>query len=364
MVDTTPGQTLVVRPGGPGDLDALVALAENAVPALTNLPAHRESLKQRLAASEQALSRPTAAPNGEIYTFVLEDQCSEPPRVVGTASIRARAGAHEAYYTWRRETLIHASQQLKVRQEVPILSLSHELSQSSLLCAFSLDPAYYGGPGERLLRRARLLFIAQHPERFMPTLAVAMPGHLDVTGHSPFWEAVGRHFFVRDFAEVNELAGLHSKSFIAEVMPPFPLYESLLDEAGRAAIGSIHNAYRGTAIDLCQEGFTRSRHIDLFDGGQLFEAAFDQLHCVRDHHWHPVLVDDTPQNPGVGTALLANQRTSNFRCIATAHTLTSTGQFRLPPRAAEQLFLETGRAVLAVTLPDPGMDLGTEDSPC
>src|SRR5699024_11877739 len=48
-----------------------------------------------------------------------------------------------------------------------------------------------------------------------------------------------------------------SKSFIAEVMPPFPLYESLLDEAGRAAIGSIHNAYRGTAIDLCQEGLDR-----------------------------------------------------------------------------------------------------------
>lgn len=343
---------LIVRPGHPDDLEALVALAAGAEPALTNLPAHRERLAERLAASQHALCESIAAPDGEIYTFVLEDLAQDPPRVVGTASIRARAGAREAYYTWRREMLIHASQQLDVRREVSILSLSHELSESSLLCAFSLDSSYRGGPGERLLRRARLLFVAQHPERFMTNLAVAMPGHLDASGHSPFWESVGRHFFVRDFAEINEIAGIHSKSFIAEVMPPFPLYEPLLSEAGRAAIGSVHNGHRRAATDLRDEGFTPSRHVDLFDGGLLFEAPFERLHSVRGNRWHPVLLDNRVAANEHDPALLANQETAGFRCVTAPHALTQTGQLRLAPAYADRLGLDTGRAVLAVSLPN------------
>lgn len=343
---------LVVRPGHPDDRGALIALATGATPALTNLPAHRERLGERLEGSRHALAESVAAPDGEVYTFVLEDHQGDTARVVGTASVRARAGAREAYYTWRREMLIHASQQLDVRREVSILSLSHELSESSLLCAFSLDPAYRGGPGERLLRRARLLFVAQHPERFMPHLAVAMPGHLEADGTSPFWEAVGRHFFVRDFAEVNEIAGIHSKSFIAEVMPPFPLYEPLLTEAGRDAIGAIHAGYQSSAVDLRDEGFIPSRHIDLFDGGLLFEASFDALHSVRSNRWHPALLDPRIDAADHGTALLANQETSDFRCIAAPHALTATGQLRLAPERAARLDLDNGRAVLAVALPD------------
>ncbi|HET7315688.1 arginine N-succinyltransferase [Salinisphaera sp.] len=351
---------LIVRPGHPDDLDALIDLAAHAVPALTNLPAHRERLGERLEASRRALDESIVAPGSEVYTFVLEDHAGASPRVVGTASIRARAGAREAYYTWRREMLIHASQQLDVRREFSILSLSHELSESSLLCAFSIDSAYRGGPGERLLRRARLLFVAQHPERFMRNLAVAMPGHLDEAGISPFWESVGRHFFVRDFREINEIAGIHSKSFIAEVMPPFPLYEPLLTGAGRAAIGSIHAGHHPAAADLAAEGFSRSRHIDLFDGGLLLEAPFERLHSVRGNRWHPILIDHRVDAGEHGAALLANQETSAFRCIAAPHALTATGQWRLAPEGADRLGLDTGRAVLAVTLPA----LDEEADPC
>lgn len=339
---------LVVRPATSTDLDALLSLARSAIPPLTNLPAHRERLTERLAGCEQALAQPIASADGEIYTFVLEDRSSRPSRVVGTASIRARPGAHEAYYTWRREMLIHASQQLGVRREVSILSLSHELSEFSLLCAFSLHPDYRDGPGARLLRRARLLFVAQHPERFMPNLAVAMPGRLDDDGSSPFWEAIGRHFFVRDFAEINAMAGIHSKSFIAEVMPPFPLYQSLMSAAGRAAIGLVHANHDTAANDLRSEGFVDSRHVDLFDGGLLLEAPFERLHSVRKNRWHPVLVTDHDDAAEQRSALLANQESSDFRCIYAPHALTQTGQLKLSPARAEQLGLDTGRAVLAV----------------
>lgn len=343
---------LAVRPGTPDDLDGLMALAAASVPPLTNLPAHRQRLGERLSQSIAALQQTIDSPGAEIYVFVLEAIADDgATEIVGTASIRARAGAREAYYTWRREMLIHASQQLDVRHEVSTLSLSHELSQASLLCAFALDPRYRGTLGERLLRRARLLFVAQHPERFMPTIAVAMPGHLDETAASPFWESVGRHFFVRDFAEINEIAGIHSKSFIAEVMPPFPLYEPLLSETGRAAIGSIHSAHHAAAADLRDEGFADSRHVDLFDGGLLLESPFTALHSVRDNRWHPVLIQSTVGGHNDNTALLANQETARFRCIAAPHALSTTGQLMLCPAQADTLELDTGRAVLAVSLP-------------
>lgn len=346
----------LVRPGRASDLAALVALAAASEPPLTNLPAHETKLAERLADSEAALSESVAAPNGQLYVFVLEYEGT----VVGTASIRARAGAREAYYTWRRETLIHASQQLDVRREVSILSLSHELSEASLLCAFSLAAEHRATVGERLLRRARLLFVAQHPERFMPWLAVAMPGHLEADGRSPFWESVGRHFFVKDFADINEMAGIHSKSFIAEVMPPFPLYEPLLTATGRAAIGAIHARHGQAAADLRTEGFTDSRHIDLFDGGLLLECPFERLGSVRHNRWHPVAIDNGSPPRTRELALLANQETDGYRCIAAPHAVSTTGQLRLRAADAEALALTTGRAVLAVPLPE----LERGDMPC
>ncbi|OHV07116.1 arginine N-succinyltransferase [Kushneria phosphatilytica] len=341
---------LLVRPAGIEDLPALMRLAEASVPRLTNLPAHQERLAARLEQSTRALSAPIEAPGEECYTFVLEDRTPSTPEVVGTASLRACAGAREAYYTWRREMLIHASQQLDVRREVSILSLSHELSEASLLCAFSLDARYRGTPAERLLRRSRLLFAAQYPERFRTMMGVAMPGWLDDQLRSPFWESVGRRFFSRDFHEINELAGIHSKSFIAEVMPPFPLYEPLLSDGARSVIGSIHEAHHAAAADLRDEGFRDSRHIDLFDGGLLLEAPFDQLHCVRHGHWHPVRIDDAQSTAGQMPALVANQQAETFRCMMVPHALSATRQLLLSSAQAEQLGVEAGQAVLAVAL--------------
>ncbi len=184
---------LVIRPVTLADLPALEQLAEHAVPRLTNLPANRDRLEERIVRSQEAFESEIEYPGNEHYMFVLADDSRN--EVLGTATIRAQAGAAEAYYTYRQETLIHASQQLNVRREVQTLALSHEASDATLLCALSLDPRYKGTSAESLLRRARLMFIAQYPERFSRILAVAFPGFLDSQNESPFWESVGRHFF-------------------------------------------------------------------------------------------------------------------------------------------------------------------------
>lgn len=345
---------LVVRPVRPADLPALERLAGSATPRLTNLPAHRDRLEERIARSRQAFAREVEFPGDEHYTFVLEDL--ERAEVVGTATIRAQAGAVDAYYTYRQETLIHASQQLNVRREVQTLALSHEVSEASLLCALSLDPRYRGTSAESLLRRARLMFIAQYPERFAEILALAFPGYLDESGDSPFWNSVGRHFFVRDYQEINTLAGVRSKSFIAEVMPQFPLYLALLTPQARAAIGREHPAHEPALAEMLAEGFLRSRHVDIFDAGPVIKAERSRLSSFRRAAWHPVRIRPAHALPDAEPAMVANQHRDDFRCVVARYALSPTGQLMLSPEHAELLGVEEGRAVLVAPLALPGVE--------
>ncbi|GAA5174864.1 MULTISPECIES: arginine N-succinyltransferase [Halomonadaceae] len=345
---------LVVRPAKPADLPGLERLAGSATPRLTNLPTHRDRLEERITRSQRSLSREVDFPGDESYTFVLEDL--ERGEVVGTATIRAHAGAHEAYYTYRQETLIHASQQLNVRREVQTLSLSHEVSDASLLCALSLDARYKGTSAESLLRRSRLMFIAQYPERFAEILAIAFPGYLDDDGESPFWNSVGRHFFVRGYQEMNHLAGVRSKSFIAEVMPQFPLYLPLLTPAARAAIGQEHPAHEAALAEMLAEGFSRSRHVDIFDAGPLIKADRERLATFCHSTWHPVRIRPAGALPDAEPALIANQKLGGFRCVVARYALSPTGQLVLSPEHAAVLGVEEGRAVLATPLALPAAE--------
>lgn len=350
---------LMIRPVEPADLPALEALAQKAVPPLTNLPANRERLEQRIARSLAAFGEEVDHPGDEHYTFVLVNTAPEGEKareVLGTATVRARAGAREAYYTYRQETLIHASQQLNVRREVQTLALSHEVSDATLLCAMSILPQYKGTSAESLLRRARLMFIAQYPERFANVLAVAFPGHLDAAETSPFWESVGRHFFDRSYQEINHIAGVRSKSFIAEVMPQFPLYLPLLTPAARAAIGREHPAHEPALGEMLAEGFARSRHVDIFDAGPVVKADRSGLATVRRAAWHPVRIRPEHALPDAEPALVANQRRTGFRCVVARYALSPTGQLMLTAGQAEQLGVEKGRAVLAAPLALPAAE--------
>ncbi len=343
----------IVRPVAMADIDALMALAENAVPKLTNLPANRERLEERIERSLEAFARQAEFPGDEQYMFVLEEANNEgAARVLGTATVRAQAGATDAYYTYRQETLIHASQQLNVRREVQTLALSHEVSDATLLCAFSLDPRYQGTSAESLLRRARLMFIAQYPERFSRILAVAFPGYLDGEQRSPFWESVGNHFFARSFQEINHIAGMRSKSFIAEVMPQFPLYLPLLTPQARAAIGREHPAHEAPLQELLNEGFVRSRHVDIFDAGPIVKAERERLETFRQAGWHPVRIRPAHTLPDAEPALIANQG-EDFRCLVARYALSPTGQLMLSPEHAKRLNVEEGRAVLVAPLALP-----------
>lgn len=79
---------LVIRPVTMADLSALEQLAEHAVPRLTNLPANRDRLEERILRSQEAFNSQVEFPGHEHYMFVLADDSRD--EVLGTATIRAR----------------------------------------------------------------------------------------------------------------------------------------------------------------------------------------------------------------------------------------------------------------------------------
>ncbi|GHC14574.1 arginine N-succinyltransferase subunit alpha [Kushneria pakistanensis] len=345
--------SLIARSATTDDVDAIVAMAEAARPALTNLPADRARLSARLASSQAALFATIERPGDEQYVLVAETDEGE---IIATATIKAQAGAREAYYTYRRETLIHASQQLDVRREVDILSISHEMSHASLLCALATTDHACADHARQLLRAARLALIARFPERFAPTVFVALSGYRDA-GRTPFWDGVGRHFFSRDFDDIHRAASLGSRSFIGEVMPPFPLYLPLLDDQARSAIGRVGDNH-ASALDVWQqEGFALSRHVDLLDGGPLLEAS--RNHLPRGQ-WLTVQIGERPGEgrPGEGrcaeSLLIASQRTGDFRARIVTKTINERGQCVLDAASARALAVAADEPVLVLPVGQAG----------
>ncbi|MEQ5838054.1 arginine/ornithine succinyltransferase subunit alpha [Paraburkholderia acidicola] len=305
---------LFVRPGRLADLDALEHMARTAQPVLHSLPHDRRALEARVALSEDSFRAEVDFPGEEFYLFVLED--SETGKLRGTASIVAAAGYSEPFYAFRNDALIHASRELHVNRKIHALTMSHELTGRSRLAGYYIDPALRGDAAAHLMSRARMMYIAANRRRFTPEVFSLLLGVTDEAGMSPFWEAVGRKFFGRDFADIEVESGGRSRTFIAEVMPSYPLYVPLLPEAAQRVLGEPdEKALLAYEIHL-EEGFETDRYVDIFDAGPVLTAQIDRSACVVRNETRAVS-DAEPQehNDRDATYLIASNRAGEFRCV-------------------------------------------------
>ncbi|HRE42748.1 MAG TPA: arginine N-succinyltransferase, partial [Terricaulis sp.] len=97
----------------------------------------------------------------------------------------------------------------------------------------------------RALAQCRYMLMAAAPHRFHHQVVSELRGVVSDDGVSPFWEAVGRHFFRMDFEEADRLSATTDNQFILDLMPQHPLYVDLLPAEARAVIGKCHRAGEG-----------------------------------------------------------------------------------------------------------------------
>ena len=339
-----------VRPIARDDLPALLALSEKSGAGLTTLPVNAERLSRRiersLAAFAGNISKADAA-----YVFVLVEGASG--GVVGISAIEAAVGLAEPWYNYHVGTQVHASRELGVYTAAPTLFLTNDHTGHSELCSLFLDSRHRVARNGPLLSKVRLLFIAEFAALFAPKVIAELRGRLDADGKSPFWEGLGRHFFAMEFSRADYLTGIGQKAFIAELMPRYPVYTTLLPAAARAVIGEVHADSLPARAMLEAEGFRYEGYVDIFDGGPTLECFRDNIRAVQESRTLPVVVgEDDPlsDNPTENIFwLIANRRFEGFRAIVAAAP-ARTDRFPLLPHAADTLGVGDGDTVRAVPL--------------
>lgn len=335
----------IVRPARHDDLAGIEKLATGHGARVSTLPQSRDKLSEKIDHSQRSLAGDPALADRERFLFVLED--TETGTIHGTAGIDARAGNGPPFYNYRRDELIHASHELDVSCNAAILYPTHELTGYTLLCSFSIDSALRGTPAFELLSRARFLFIARHRERFTDRLAVEIQGVQTEEGNAPFWDSLGRHFFHMDFATADYYSGVKSKTFIAELMPPNPIYVTLLTDEAQAALGQPHDAAEYTCQLLEREGFRVSKHVDIFDGGPVLEAPTDSLATITRRRTKTIRRGEGSR--GV-KYLVANGESEDFRCVLTNVSDGLGEVVRLNAEVADAVRVDDGDDLVLVTL--------------
>lgn len=74
---------------------------------------------------------------------------------------------------------MHVSRELNIHNKTHALSLCHDLTGNSLLDSFFVEADKAPPPADELISRGRLLFVADHPERFADSVAVDILGISD-----------------------------------------------------------------------------------------------------------------------------------------------------------------------------------------
>ena len=339
---------LLLRPIRESDLGGLVALATSIDGGMTTLPANAEFLRDRIDESLRAFSARVKKPGGEYYLFVLEDTATG--AIVGTSGLAARVGGYEPFYSYEIRTERYTHAPLKIEKEVSVLHLKEVHRGPSEICSLFLHPDYRRAGAGRLLSLSRFLFIGAFPARFDDTVIAELRGYIDQTGQSPFWEAVGRHFFEFDFYAADFLSGLGDKSFIADLMPDHPIYLTLLPPHVQAAIGRVHANTEPALTLLRSEGFEPTAEVDIFDAGPQLRAKTKNIRTVRATR--TTRLRSVAVTPGTSTAkpLLVAHAALDFRATVGSVVEHEDGSVSLDRTTAARLGLAAGDSVTFASL--------------
>lgn len=331
----------VVRAAGPKDFAGFQQLREIAGAGFTSLMLDDKALAEKLALSERSFAANVSAAGSERYFLALEHVSSG--ALVGCAGVKATIGKLPPFFNFRVITEAQFSGVVDKRFDMDILIGVNDFTGCTEVGSLFVRPEHRAGGVGRALAQSRYMLMATAPQRFNTRIVSELRGVVSADGVSPFWEAVGRHFFRMDFSEADKLSATTDNQFILDLMPQHPIYIDLLPEAARAVIGHCHKDGEGARRLLEWEGFSFSNVVDIFDGGPLMTAQRDHIRTLREARRVRVLAET---NLGAGKrALIARPRTADFRCTTTRATV-SNDAVQADPAALAALGLNEGDEAL------------------
>lgn len=269
---------LVVRLVTPYDVNGLLQLAQQAGGKLTNLPYDAEIIETKVQSSVRSMAKTITQPGNEYYFFVLEDTVNT--QIVGCAAIKATVGVNEPWYAYRLTKLKQLSEELAYQHTLQVLELVNDFEGMSEICSLYILPQYRQRSIAKLLSFARLLFIANFPQRFAKHIFADIRGVTDEHGDSLFWQYVGSKFCPLNFREAYKRHSLGEQQFIADLMPKLPIYIDLLPSDIRQVVGKAHHEAESALHMLQQQGFHFQEYVNIFDAGPMIDAFTDSIPAI------------------------------------------------------------------------------------
>jgi arginine N-succinyltransferase len=333
----------IIRPIHNSDYPALLEISEESGIGFTSLPVNEELLKSKIAMSEASFAADIEAPGNESYLFVMQD--TDTGQVVGTSGIASSVGLDDAFYHYHLSKVVHASRELNIYNTADILTLCNDYTGVSEICTLFLRESARKGTNGRLLSKFRFLFMMEHQHRFAETIIAEMRGISDEKGQSPFWKWLEEHFFSMDFPTADYLTGIGQKQFIAELMPKYPIYVSLLSPEAQAVIGKVHDKTKPALKLLEQEGFSCRGYVDIFDAGPTVEANLKHIRTAQASSKMPIEINDEKAAQGQDH-LVINTKVANFCGLVTELTVDQANKLAfISQAAAAALEIENGHSI-------------------
>ncbi|MBL4631540.1 MAG: arginine N-succinyltransferase [Paraglaciecola sp.] len=333
----------IIRPIQQGDYSSLYDIAQESGVGFTSLPVNEALLKSRIDNSIHAFAKDVSQPADESYLFVMEDQQTQ--EVVGTSGIASGVGLDDAFYHYHLSKVVHASRELNIYNTVDILTLCNDYTGVSEICTLFLRQNARGGLNGRLLSKFRFLFMMEHKHRFAETIIAEMRGINDENGQSPFWQWLEEHFFSMDFPTADYLTGIGQKQFIAELMPKYPIYVSLLSKQAQAVIGQVHEKTKPALQLLEQEGFSCRGYVDIFDAGPTVEANLKHIRTAQASKKMQIKIADVIED-SQQTFFVINSKVQDFRGVCTTLVIEGDTDYAvIGQQAADALGVSQGDSI-------------------
>lgn len=331
----------VMRAAGPADLEGFKQLREIAGAGFTSLMLDDKAMAAKLAFSEQSFASATDAAGPERYFIALEH--IESGALAGCCGVKSTIGEVPPFFNFRMFTEAQSSNVVNRRFDMRVLIGVNDFTGCSEVGSLFVRPEHRHGGVGRALAQNRYMLMATAPQRFRSQVVSELRGVVYPDGTSPFWEAVGRHFFKMDFAEADKLSATTDNQFILDLLPQHPIYVDLLSQEARDVVGKCHKDGEGAQRLLEWEGFAFSNVVDIFDGGPLMSVQRDQIRTLRESKRYKVQA--ATQLTNARRALIAAPNIQTYRCVS-AHACVVNGVAQVDAAVLAALRLEAGAEVL------------------
>lgn len=333
---------LLIREVTQNDLPALMDLSQQTGSGMTSLPAHEGVLQTKITNSIASFSGKIHL-DEKTFLMVLED--TDAQKVIGTTAIYTGVGTgKKPIFSFKKSKLIKKCTLIERAEHFDILSLVNDLTGSTEFGTLFLDPDYRENANGAFLSRIRSLLLANDPTLFDETVVAHIRGFQEEDGECPFWRLLGQKFVGLSFEEALKLFATEDNRFLANLMPKYPIYTTLLAPEAVNVIGKPHPDSEPAMALLKSEGFSFANYCDPMDAGPTVSCDLPQIKTVRESACHRIgaIKPELSSVTRATESMISTTTISGFKAVRGHCELETDGSLSISPEVAERLQLSIG----------------------